>query len=329
MLVDGKPAYSCVTPVSAIRHRKIETIESLGEGDKLHPVQSAFLAEEALQCGYCTPGMIMTAVALLREKPHPSEDEIVAAMNRNICRCGTYVRILRGAESGERWRCVAMKQRRQRQGDMERGRQGDAARRTSIDRRTEIRNPDDVDYDELLEPIRFRFAVDRRSFVQMLGAGVLITAIGTPLLAQRFGGGRRRGGGFFGGPPAPLSARFHFADDGTITVFSGKVDAGQGARCELAQAAAEELRVPLERVKVVLSDTAVCPNDGMTAGSATTPRTVPAVRQAAAAVRKLLSDGAAEKWTVAAESVEARDGKIIHTASGKEATYSSSRRTTR
>jgi aerobic-type carbon monoxide dehydrogenase small subunit (CoxS/CutS family) len=95
VLVDGKPAYSCVTPVSAIRHRKIETIESLAEGDKLHPVQSAFLAEEALQCGYCTPGMILAAVALLREKPHPSEDEIVAAMNRNICRCGTYVRILR------------------------------------------------------------------------------------------------------------------------------------------------------------------------------------------------------------------------------------------
>src|SRR4051794_24176896 len=101
---------------------------------------------------------------------------------------------------------------------------------------SEIRNFDDIDYDELLEPIRFHFALDRRSFVQVLGGGVLITAIAGPTFAQRRGRGRG-GGGFRGGPPAALSARFHFADDGTITVLSGKVDAGQGARCELAQAA--------------------------------------------------------------------------------------------
>src|SRR4051812_42264642 len=118
---------------------------------------------------------------------------------------------------------------------------------------------EEVDYDELLEPIRFRFALDRRAFVQVLGAGVFITVIGAPVFAQRRGRGR---GGFFGGPPAPLSARFHFGDDGTITVFSGKVDAGQGARCELAQAAAEELRVPTGRIKMMLADTVTCPNDG-------------------------------------------------------------------
>jgi isoquinoline 1-oxidoreductase subunit beta len=175
----------------------------------------------------------------------------------------------------------------------------------------------DVIYDELLEPIRFSFALDRRGFVQMLGAGVLITAIGTSAAAQRRG---RRGGGFFGGPPAPLSARFHFAEDGTVTVFSGKVDGGQGARCELAQAAAEELRVPLSQIKMTLADTELCPNDGTTAGSGTTPRTVPAVRQAAAAVRKLLTDGAAEIWSVDVEKVEARDGKL-RDSTGKSATY--------
>ena len=92
----------------------------------------------------------------------------------------------------------------------------------------------------------FSFAIDRRSFVQMLGAGVLVTALGTPAFAQRRGG-RGRGGGFRGGPPPVLSARIHFGDDGTITVLSGKVDGGQGARGQLAQAAAEELRVPLEQ----------------------------------------------------------------------------------
>jgi isoquinoline 1-oxidoreductase subunit beta len=185
-----------------------------------------------------------------------------------------------------------------------------------------MNNPtlEEIDYDELLEPIRFRFALDRRGFVQMLGAGVMITAVGAPAFGQLGGGGRRRGG-FRGGPPAPLSARFHFADDGTITVLSGKVDGGQGARGQLAQAAAEELRVPLDRIKMVLADTALCPNDGTTAGSGTTPRTVPAVRQAAAAIRKLLSERAAEKWSVDAAAVEMRDGKFVDLAAGKSATY--------
>jgi aerobic-type carbon monoxide dehydrogenase small subunit (CoxS/CutS family) len=98
VLLDGKPIYSCVARVSSAQDHKIETIESLADGDKLHPVQEAFLAEGALQCGYCTPGMIMNAVALLREKPHPSSDEIRDAMDRNICRCGTYGRIMRAVE---------------------------------------------------------------------------------------------------------------------------------------------------------------------------------------------------------------------------------------
>jgi aerobic-type carbon monoxide dehydrogenase small subunit (CoxS/CutS family) len=98
VLLDGRPAFSCVTRVSSVRGRKIETIEGLAEGDKLHPLQEAFLAEGALQCGYCTPGMIMTAVALLREKPRATADEIRSAMDRNICRCGTQLRILRAVE---------------------------------------------------------------------------------------------------------------------------------------------------------------------------------------------------------------------------------------
>ena len=98
VLVDGRPVFSCTMPVKSAGDRKIETIEGLSDGDKLHPVQEAFLAEGALQCGYCTPGMIMTAVALLRETPHPTDDEIRKAMNRNICRCGTYVRIVRAIQ---------------------------------------------------------------------------------------------------------------------------------------------------------------------------------------------------------------------------------------
>jgi isoquinoline 1-oxidoreductase len=213
-----------------------------------------------------------------------------------------------------------------RQGDKERGRQGDSASDRKLNAlvpsvsirnpQSAIRNSEDFDYDELIEPVRFNFAIDRRGFVQMLGAGVLITAIGVPAFGQR-----RRNGGGPGGVPAPMSARIHFADDGTITVFSGKVDAGQGARVELALAAAEELRVPYERVKMMLGDTNVCPDDGLTAGSLTTPRTVPAIRQAAAAIRQLLTEQAAKKWSVDAASIESKDGKLANKASGKEATY--------
>jgi aerobic-type carbon monoxide dehydrogenase small subunit (CoxS/CutS family) len=98
VLINGRPAFSCVTKVRSAKGRTIETIEGLSDGDKLHPVQEAFLAEGALQCGYCTPGMIMTAVALLREKPKADAEEIREAMDRNMCRCGTHLRILKAVE---------------------------------------------------------------------------------------------------------------------------------------------------------------------------------------------------------------------------------------
>jgi aerobic-type carbon monoxide dehydrogenase small subunit (CoxS/CutS family) len=102
VLVNGRPTFSCTTRVAAVADRTIETIEGLSDGDKLHPVQEAFLAEGALQCGYCTPGMITNAVALLREKPQPTADEIRSAMDRNICRCGTHLRIIRALERAAR-----------------------------------------------------------------------------------------------------------------------------------------------------------------------------------------------------------------------------------
>ena len=94
VLVNGRPTFSCLTRVATANNRKIETIEGLSDGDTLHPMQEAFLAEGALQCGYCTPGMIMNAVALLREKPKPTAEEIRSAMDRNMCRCGTHLRIM-------------------------------------------------------------------------------------------------------------------------------------------------------------------------------------------------------------------------------------------
>jgi nicotinate dehydrogenase subunit A len=95
VLVDGKAARSCVLPVDAAAGKKVTTLEGLGSGANLHPLQRAFLAEQAAQCGYCANGMIMTAKALLDRTPQPSEAQVRKALGANLCRCGTHNRIVR------------------------------------------------------------------------------------------------------------------------------------------------------------------------------------------------------------------------------------------
>jgi nicotinate dehydrogenase subunit A len=105
VLVDNQIARSCVTRLSAAAGKRIDTIEALADGDRLHPVQQAFLDVEAFQCGYCTPGMVMATVSLLRANPNPSEQDIAKVMDRNVCRCGTYPRIVRAVKlAAERMR---------------------------------------------------------------------------------------------------------------------------------------------------------------------------------------------------------------------------------
>jgi aerobic-type carbon monoxide dehydrogenase small subunit (CoxS/CutS family) len=94
VLIDGVPTRSCLTKVGSLAGKKIVTIEGLAPEGKLHPVQEAFLEADAMQCGWCTPGMILGAVGLLRRTAHPSEAEIVSGMNGHICRCGTYPRVV-------------------------------------------------------------------------------------------------------------------------------------------------------------------------------------------------------------------------------------------
>jgi nicotinate dehydrogenase subunit A len=94
VLVDGRPMRSCVTPISALSGAEIVTLEGLGTLDKLHPLQKAFIDEQAAQCGYCINGMIMTAKALLDRKPNVAEEDVRAALADNLCRCGTHNRIV-------------------------------------------------------------------------------------------------------------------------------------------------------------------------------------------------------------------------------------------
>jgi aerobic-type carbon monoxide dehydrogenase small subunit (CoxS/CutS family) len=94
VLVEGAPVRSCLARVGAVAGKEITTIEGLEQDGKLHPVQEAFIEADALQCGYCTPGMILASVALLKKTPQPGEPEIRRALEGNVCRCGTYPRII-------------------------------------------------------------------------------------------------------------------------------------------------------------------------------------------------------------------------------------------
>ncbi len=146
--------------------------------------------------------------------------------------------------------------------------------------------------------------LDRRTFLQALGSGLLITVTAPEAWAAGM----------------PVSARLFLNEDGTITALSGKVEEGQGARAELTQAAAEELRVPVARVRLVMADTDLVPDDGITAGSRTTPRNVPEMRQAAATARELLTALAAREWKLDAKALEVRDG-AISSPTGRTMTY--------
>src|ERR1017187_9891874 len=143
--------------------------------------------------------------------------------------------------------------------------------------------------------------VNRREFLEIAGAGLLIVAAAPLADAQRGGGA---------GGAGTLETRLHIGEDGFITVLSGKIEEGQGALTELAMAAAEELRVPLDRVRMVMGDTDQTPNDGGTAGSGTTPRTAPLVRRAAVAARDLLQSVAGRQFGVDAARLEVHDGSV-------------------
>ncbi len=164
---------------------------------------------------------------------------------------------------------------------------------------------------ELSEGLPYQFKLDRREFLGAAGAGLLITVSGSVACGQQ--GVEAQGNA----PPS----RLHIAKDGLITVMTGKVEVGQGSRTQLTQAAAEELHVPVDSLRLIMADTSRVPDDGATAGSRTTPSTVPAVRKAAAAAREVLIRAAAERWGVPAEGLRVRAGAVSHPDGRQKLTY--------
>lgn len=160
---------------------------------------------------------------------------------------------------------------------------------------------------ELREPALYEFRCGRRVFLQFAGAGLLISVFAPAAEGQR----------------AEAAGRIHIGDDGFVSVLSGKVEEGQGPRTELAAAAAEELQLPIARMRVILADTDLVPDDGITAGSRTTPSTLPLVRRAAAEARALLMATASGLWKVPPEQLEVLGGIVrtkdgMHTSSYQE-----------
>ncbi len=261
VLIDGTDVPSCKLPVEQAQGTQITTIEGLGTVDAPHPLQEAFVQEQAIQCGYCVAGMIIAAQGLLNRTRYPSDDEIRTALDGNLCRCGVYERVRR-----------AIKLR--------------------------IGRPHWEPIYEVVTPPPLAIA-----------AGTQVTAWGalSPSLQEM----------------PDLDAWIRIDAQETVTLFTGKAEIGQGIQTAVAQLAAEELDVALDRIRVVTADTARTPNEGVTAGSMSVQVSGNAIRQAAAEARQHLLAFAHE--ALEAESPPAalvvQDGTITDPATGRQISY--------
>ncbi|MBV9125138.1 MAG: molybdopterin-dependent oxidoreductase, partial [Planctomycetes bacterium] len=328
--LEGKAIRSCITPVGFCAGKSITTIEGLEQNGKLHALQQAFLEAGAMQCGYCTAGMIMSGAALLAKNPHPTKEEITRAMEGNMCRCGTYARILQAIQQAEGSKQKA-EGRRQERGFEDQREQASSMVSASASLLTAacalpaaccLLSPDlEPERYEFFEAPQYLFELNRRGFLQAVGGGILVCLVLGDVEAQPPRGSRRGGrggggrGGFGGGMPQELGAWLHISEEGQVTVFTGKVELGQNIRTSLSQVVAEELRLAVSAVSLVMADTDRTPFDMGTFGSRTTPTMAVQLRKVGAAARELLLDLAAEKMKAERGSLVLAGGKVSHPAS--------------
>jgi len=275
VLVDGVAVLACQTQLGEIAGRSVTTIEGLATDGRLHPIQEALVEEGASQCGYCTPGMALRAVALLSTDPDPGDGRIAEALGPNLCRCGCYPRLTRAVH-----RAAALLA------------SGDGAAASELP----------VEPPELARPRRPWDQCDphEREWFDVLGDGLVVvwSPQAQPAGMWAVGGG----------------AWVHVAPSGAVTAFSGKVDVGQDNRTAFRLLVAEELGAELGDVRVVLGDTDLCPFDMGTFGSRSLPDGGEALRRAAAGARQVLVSLAAERWGVAADALTTKDGAVFRAA---------------
>ena len=255
VLVDRVAVPSCQLPVSHVANLEVTTLEGLGGGGELHPLQETFLEEQAGQCGFCTAGMIIAAQGLLNTQRYPSDDDIRQALSRNLCRCGVYDRVRRAIKL--------------RIGRLEKPIH-------------EIIYP---------APVDASAAPHHRS----------------PSLDVH----------------DQVDDWLRFNDDRSVTIFSGKAELGQGISTALAQIAADELDLALERVRVVTADTERSPDEGGTTGSRSLETSGVAIRSAAAEARRHLLALAYEELDsrTPANELSVDDGVVSDPKTGRSASY--------
>ena len=249
VLLDGEPVRACQLSAGEVAGRSVTTIEGLAAHGALHPVQRAFVELGAMQCGFCVPGMVLAAAALLARSPDPDEAEVRAALAGNLCRCCAYPRILR-----------AVRRAAELDGAPDVGSPSGRTAASQPELQVGAAGPWD-----LLPP-------DGRDYFAVLPAGLVV------VLPPRPGGWAASGG-----------AWIHVGVDGAVTAFTGKVDVGQDSRTALAMLVAEELGTPLASVRMVMGDTDVCPYDAGTFGSRAMPGAGEDLRATAAAARRALA----------------------------------------
>ncbi len=276
VLIEGRARSSCDLPVSAVGGPVI-TAEGLPSSDgRLHPVQEAFIDEQAAQCGYCTSGMVMAAVGLLCDRPTPTEQEVRAALDGNLCRCGTHDRIIRAVQKAAAHTSGGSA----------------VVPRPSAGQVLASQVPaggTQPGEGPMLAP---------RPAVSESGVQSSVSPLPADLAAN------------------PVLARWlDFSRDGEVTVRIGKVEYGQGIWTALAQVAAEELQVALARVRVASVSTSTSPGEGITAGSLSVQDSGSALRQACAQARDLLLDAVATRLGVPHAELAVADGQI-QTADG-------------
>ncbi len=282
VLIGRRAVTPCTMPAAEAAGQRITTVEGLAEDGLLHPVQQAWLETGAMQCGYCTPGWLTATAALLNRTPHPDDARIAAELAGNICRCCTYPRILRAVR-----RAAELMEQPELLEPAP-----DAA--PSAAQATAPSAPHPLPWDQ---------AREAASFFEQLPDG-LVTVVAEearPSAPGRWGGPARG---------SMQSAWVHVGADGTVTAFTGKVEAGQGTRTALGLLVAEELAVPAASVRVVMGHTDLSPFDLGTFGSRSMPYAAPPLRAAAAAARKLLAEAAAERFGIPAAGLTVAGGIV-------------------
>lgn len=261
VLIDGQPVRACRQPVSTLLGRSVTTVEGLAAGGRLHPVQQAFVETDASQCGYCTPGLVLSIVALLASDRDPDDSTVDAAVSGNVCRCGAYPRIRRAIERASELL-------------------GSSTTNDSCGPAT----PPAADRFGSQYPWPHPWRPERpwdmteaedRGWFDVMGDG-LVVVLPPPEPAPD--AWSTAGGG----------AWLHVSSTGLVTAFTGKVDVGQDNRTALRLLVAEELPVALDNVLLVMGDTDLCPYDMGTFGSRSMPDAGSALRQVAAHARTLL-----------------------------------------